>query len=385
MRNYQKSSGITVFFLAIISMLVVVSGARADLLVAADLTSDTDGVIRRFDNSGNYIGTFTSGGPTLDGPSALRFGPDGNLYVLSGSSTVIRYNGRTGVYIDTFISSGLSEAKNMVFGPDGNLYISANPGGGVGEGGTIMRFNGTTGAFIDNFVANGAGTSGCNVLAEAMALVFGPDGKLYVGNDARDVGACGTSYSIMRFNGQTGAYIDTPVPANAQGLYDPNGMTVGPDGNIYISSEGTSFTYDGFGTDNPNVIYRLNPTTNVLTQLVTSNGLLDINGSQPHTAGAGLIEPEGIVFGPDGNLYVSSGDTAEVYRYNGTTGALIGVFAKQGLGAASTDPVGLTFFPSDYVKNTIVPTMSEWGMILFMTLAGIGSIFHLRRQRRSQS
>ncbi len=28
-----------------------------------------------------------------------------------------------------------------------------------------------------------------------------------------------------------------------------------------------------------------------------------------------------------------------------------------------------------------IPTMTEWGMIIFMVLAGIGSIFYLRRQR----
>jgi streptogramin lyase len=368
MGAYQKQSGITVFFLSIISMMVVVSVAQADLLVSADLTNFVDGVIRRFDNNGNYIGVFTSGGPTLDGPARVLFGPDGNLYVLSGGNMVVRYNGSTGVYIDTFISSGLAEAFDMVFGPDGNLYISASPGGGVvGEGGTILRFNGTTGAFIDNFVANGAGSGGCDVLSEAMALSFAPDGNLYVGNDSHEVDSCGTYYTIMRFNGTTGAYIDTPVPANSKGLYDPNGMAIGPDRNLYISSEGEGIP------SNPNVIFRLNLQNNVLTEFVSSNG----------DASPGLNEPEGIVFGPDGNLYVTSGDTAEVYRYNGTTGALIGVFVTAGLGAASTDPKGLTFFPSDYVRA--IPTLNPWGMILFMILAGIGSIFFLRRQRRAKS
>lgn len=30
-----------------------------------------------------------------------------------------------------------------------------------------------------------------------------------------------------------------------------------------------------------------------------------------------------------------------------------------------------------------VPTLSEWGMIIFMVLAGLGSVFYLRRQRRA--
>jgi hypothetical protein len=29
-----------------------------------------------------------------------------------------------------------------------------------------------------------------------------------------------------------------------------------------------------------------------------------------------------------------------------------------------------------------VPTMSEWGMIVFMVLAGLGAVYYLRRQRK---
>ncbi len=32
---------------------------------------------------------------------------------------------------------------------------------------------------------------------------------------------------------------------------------------------------------------------------------------------------------------------------------------------------------------TSVPTMTEWGMIIFMALAGIGAIVYLRRQGRA--
>jgi len=33
--------------------------------------------------------------------------------------------------------------------------------------------------------------------------------------------------------------------------------------------------------------------------------------------------------------------------------------------------------------TTAVPTMGEWGMIIFMILAGLGSVYYLRRQRRA--
>jgi hypothetical protein len=34
---------------------------------------------------------------------------------------------------------------------------------------------------------------------------------------------------------------------------------------------------------------------------------------------------------------------------------------------------------------TIVPTMTEWGMIVFVVLAGLGSVYYLRRQKRVNS
>ena len=44
-------------------------------------------------------------------------------------------------------------------------------------------------------------------------------------------------------------------------------------------------------------------------------------------AGGGLLRPYGAAFGPDGNLYVSSFLSDQILRYDGTTGAFIDVFA----------------------------------------------------------
>src|SRR6185295_17313358 len=58
----------------------------------------------------------------------------------------------------------------------------------------------------------------------------------------------------------------------------------------------------------------------------------------------------GLVFGPDGNLYVSSINTNQILRYSGTTGNFIDVFATDPM---LTSAYGLTFGPDGnlYVAN----------------------------------
>ncbi len=71
-------------------------------------------------------------------------------------------------------------------------------------------------------------------------------------------------------------------------------------------------------------------------------------------ASGGLDLPRGLAFGPDGNLYVSSGDTNEVLRYNGATGLFIGVFVAAGSGGLAS-PGGLAFGPDNnlYVSSAL--------------------------------
>jgi hypothetical protein len=86
---------------------------------------------------------------------SITFGPDGNLYVGgSYSSNVVRYDGTTGAYIDTFVaagSGGLFAAQGLAFGPDGNLYVCSN------FSHQILRYDGHTGAFLGTFVSAGSG------------------------------------------------------------------------------------------------------------------------------------------------------------------------------------------------------------------------------------
>jgi hypothetical protein len=172
---------------------------------------------------GQMGATFASGGG-LQNPTALILGRDGNLYVSSqANSSVLRYDGTTGDFLDAFVPTGLgglNTPRGLVFAPDGNLYVSSN--------GTqsVMRYDGTTGAPLPAPGQLGAVFASADGL-QPGSLVFGPDGNLYVGNRRGD-------NSVLRFNGATGEYIDTFVSPGSGGLTQVAGLNFGPDNNLYI-------------------------------------------------------------------------------------------------------------------------------------------------------
>ena len=108
----------------------------------------------------------------------------------------------------------------------------------------------------------------------------------------------------------------------------PCGITVGPDGNLWF-------------TEGANKIGRIT-TAGVITEFPVP------------TAASG---PTGITMGPDGNLWFT--ETGDFNKFPQAPGDKIG--------RLMLDP------------NTSVPTMSEWGMMLFMVLAGVGSILALHK------
>jgi len=63
-------------------------------------------------------------------------------------------------------------------------------------------------------------------------------------------------------------------------------------------------------------------------------------------SGGGLDNPVGLTFGPDGDLYVASGDNNRVLEYDGATGAFVRVVAQNG---ALQAPRNLNFGPDGHL------------------------------------
>lgn len=207
------------------------------------LVSNTLGnnVVSLNSDTGAYLGDFVaanSGG--LTNPDDMTVGPDGHLYVSSGTDTtgqILRYHGTTGAFIDVFAQgNGMKRPYGSAFGPDGHLYVASF------RSDQILKFDGQTGAFVAEF-ARGNGTAD-GLLNGPDSLSFGPDGQLYVTTQGSVADGNGDitylfDSQVLRYNVQTGAVaVFAPAPAptpGGKGYISFLGLAWGPDGLLYTT------------------------------------------------------------------------------------------------------------------------------------------------------
>ena len=192
--------------------------------------------------------SFATGVHQVDNPA---FDREGNLYVT--------YSGTRGQQVPVSIfrvrpdgtrepfCTGIVNPTSMALGPDGDLYVSS-------------RFDGT----VYRVKADGALEPFATDLGVACGLAFDRDGKLFVGDRS------GTIFRVDR-TGQ--ATTLASVPASVAAFH----LAFGPDGALYVTAP-TLSPYDS--------VFRIDP-----------EGAVTIRYT-------GFGRPQGIGFGPDGDLYV---------------------------------------------------------------------------------
>jgi DNA-binding beta-propeller fold protein YncE len=203
-------------------------GPDGDLYVAGLFSGALTKVRGPFTDSPGASETIVDSGLFYD----VAFGPDGNLYA-SGRGPVQRFDIVTKQLIGDFTHGhDLAEVRGIAFGPDGNLYAS-NYDDGKGE---IVRFDGLTGAFLDVYVPDRRGG-----LRWPWKIAFGPTGELFVANSTPDAN------NILRFasplKSASGFPIVTRGTASAVFISRPNFnplyLAFGPDRNLYVSDGGS--------------------------------------------------------------------------------------------------------------------------------------------------
>jgi sugar lactone lactonase YvrE len=247
-------------------------------------------------------------------------------------SDVLEFDETTGATIGVFgeannADSGLQFPVGVLFGPDGNLYVTNE------SLNTISRFDGQTGAFIDDFGEANNADSG---LTFPNGVIFGPDGDLFVSSAGHGMTSSTSPMgAILRFDGSTGAFEGVFGEANFTDstLRVPIGLVFGPDGDLYVASAG-------------GLPGHIDPDFSAILRYDGTTGAFKGTFGDADRANSGLVRPQALVFGPDGNLYVSSTHTDEVLKYNGTTGAFLGVFGEaNNADSGLTGPVALLFGP----------------------------------------
>ena len=109
-------------FVMVAALLGVASRPRAELLVSS---FSSNRVFRYSEATGAFLDIFISNANgALSLPHRLAFGPDGNLYAVGRfNNRVARYNGTTGAFVDVFATTNLSQPFGLRFGVDGFLCV----------------------------------------------------------------------------------------------------------------------------------------------------------------------------------------------------------------------------------------------------------------------
>jgi len=244
----------------------------------------------------------------------------------SGDNTVKRFDAKTGEYLGVFITAApvvgdcadllppancLQGPRGLIFDGTGELLLANQNDCTTCPNGTILRYAGHTGAYLDPLVPY----SDPHSPVAPRGIVLGE--YLFVASDeAEDANDDGALRAYTRY----GTFVaELPAPAGSlQGHFHPRGVVIGPDHLLYVSNPLNNPQPGPTGAPSlGGQILRYNP-----RDLSTPPEVF-VTQQEPRED---FNRPEGLAFGPDGNLYVTS-FAPDAYAATGTHTDRVQIFA----------------------------------------------------------
>jgi sugar lactone lactonase YvrE len=272
-----------------------------------------------FEYGDNYSEEGQATSAQLRAPSAVAFGPDGDLYILDqGNSRVLKvedpgpstqpgkisrvagaYTGPSGAPSST----QLMRPRGVAFGPDGSVYVAdadksvirrVRPDGGFHDIVAGIGRRGGAAEQVDGALAVRT------PLAWPSGIAVTPDGTLYIADrgthrilKVTNPGASGVltvvaGTGLSDFQSSQGVSTEGR-PATKESLNSPSDLAVGHDGTLYISDTHNS------------KIRKVTADGRIFT--LAGTGTYGWNGDSSNAQAAEISQPAGLAVGPDNTVY----------------------------------------------------------------------------------
>jgi DNA-binding beta-propeller fold protein YncE len=248
----------------------------------------------------------------------------------AGDNTIKRFDARTGAFLGTLVKDPAKATPGVdLMGPRGIVFdlgnlLVVNQNVNTPFDGAIQLYSAETGALLKQIVpAQLNGKDNPNAPGTPRGMVR-RNNHIFVADLGDFLAPRVLEYSA------SGVLRATLTPPPEPFDFHPRGVVIGPDGELYVSN------FPDLATGLGGQILQFDPASGKFLKVFVTN-----DGSLTRDCTDKLNRPEGLVFGPDGNIYITSfradaKDTDKILIFAGPKGTHPGAC----IGQIDLDQVG---------------------------------------------